>query len=529
MKTSQIEDLRVAIQELHEKGGDWESLFAQVGKEYNALERNAAQVRFFDMLYYFKKITCVWSRATGKTTVIADLISEIRKDMPRCVVIWIVPSYKKFKKEIIPSFRKAMEMLGYFEGLHYVIGSKPLKKWKWATAYQTPDDYTNVISFPEGTLIQIVSQDVDGAGRGLNSDVIIKDEALMLDKATMDETTTATLRGSNVRAFENCKLFGTDVTLSSMPITQGGKWLLDGKRLAREYPKEYYYSSYNCAVNAKNLMKGYLENAQKTAMYQWLFEAEYINIVPNLVLDSYYALLKEEKHAYYPKHGDFREHDDCRYDYAADDLWANHPLVIGVDWGSRINYMVVCQLRDEGDGLYLRALNEFWALGEEGEIQGDMVQKFLEYYKVFTQKNTILFFDRQGNNKTGLTVETRAEMLTTQLNLAGWTVDSMSRGGANPLHSFRRLLWETVLKEDDKRLVKYRVNKYNCSKLLISQQNAQTKARGRDITKNKSSEGQNSGVHPTEATDPSDAIDHVLLGICGDDFKLGELMPMGNF
>ena len=157
-----------------------------------------------------------------------------------------------------------------------------------------------------------------------------------------------------------------------------------------------------------------------------------------------------------------------------------------------------------------------------------MVQKFLEYYKVFTQKNTILFFDRQGNNKTGLTVETRAEMLTAQLNLAGWTVDSMSRGGANPLHSFRRLLWETVLKEDDRRLVKFRVNKYNCSKLLISMQNTQTKARGNDITKNKSSEGQNSGVHPTEASDAGDAIDHILLGICADDFKFGELMPMSN-
>lgn len=529
MKKSQIDDLKLAIQELHEKGGDWGLLFNQIGKEYNALVRNPAQVRFFDLLPIYKKITCVWSRGVGKTTAIADLVCEIRRDMPRCVIVWIVPSYKKFKKEIMPSFRKAMEMLGYYEGLQYMVGSRPLKKWKWETAWQTPEDYTNVITFPEGTLVQVVSQDVDGAGRGLNADVIIKDEALMLDKATMEETTTATLRGSNVEAFEDCVFFGTDVTLSSMPVTQGGKWVLDGKRLAREYPNEYYYSSYNYAANAQNLMKGYLENAKKTAIYDWVFKAEFLNVEPSGVLDSYYALLNEVKHVYYPKHGDFREHDDCRYDYAADDLWADLPVIIGVDWGTRINYMVVCQLRDEGDGLYLRALNEFWALGEEGEIQGDMVKKFLEYYSLFTKKHAILFFDRQGNNRTGLTTETRAEMLISQMNAAKWTVDSMSRGGANVAHSFRRLLAETILKEDDRRLPKFRINKLNCSKLLISMQNAQTKGTKRTITKSKASEGQNSGVHPTEATDPSDGMDQVFIGICSEDFTMGELTPMSNF
>lgn len=529
-KKSKIDLLKEAIQELHDSGsGDWDSLFRQAGKPYNALERNAAQVRFFDMLPFFKKITCVWSRATGKTFTTADLVAEIRRDMPRCVIAWEVPSYKKFRKEILPSFKRGMELMGYFEGLHYVIGTRPNKKWKWDTPTQSPDDWTNVVSFPEGTIIQVISQDIEGAGRGLNVDVIIKDEGLMLDKVKSDENTAATLRGSDVRKFENCKLFGHDVTFSSMPITQGGKWLLDGERLAREFPKTFYYSMFNCGVNIRNLRKGYLEDAAKVALYKWLFEAEFLNVVPNLVMDSYYSLLSELKHAYYPIHNDFRVHDNCSYDYALDDLWTTLPLIVGIDWGSRINYMVVCQLRDEGEGLVLRCLNEFWALGQEGEIQQDMIKKFTEYYAVFTKKNLFLFYDRQGNNKTGLTKETRAQQAVSQLTLEGWEIESMSKGGANPAKSFNRLLWENVLKEDDRRLPKLRINKHNCPKLLISMQNAQTKTlNNKEITKNKNSERPNSGVHPTEATDPSDSIDHVIEGICGDDFKYGELMPYSN-
>ena len=521
MKKSEVTLITKAIEDLHRRNsGDYETLFRQIGKKHRVLDRNAAQVaaNYWDKRR--KKKTHIWSRATGKTHSAGDHMDNVVHEMPRSANNFIVPSYKKFLKEMLPSLRKSLEALGYYEGLHYFIGKRPPRNWHWPQPYMMPSDFTNIIYWYNGTIYQLVSQDVNGSGRGLSVDTEIKDEALLLDKAQADETSGATLRGSNVRQFKDNPMFGSSTEYSSMPILPSQKWLLERKQLALEFPNDYYYSMFNLGVNLHNLRPGYVADALKDALFLWKFEAEYLNIIPNLTVGAYYTLLKEERQGYIPKKSDYRKHDDCQYDYGNDDLKGDEPLIIGVDWGARINYLVVCQLREEKEGLILRALNEFWALGEEREIQSDMVQKFAEYYKVFATKRIILFCDRQGNNDTGITIETRVDMLINQLSNLGWSVDLASRGGANPLHEFRRALWESVLKESDNNLPKFRINLLNCRNLFISMQNAETKelSKGR-ITKNKKSEKQNSGIHPTHATDPSDAIDHVLFGICGEDFR----------
>jgi hypothetical protein len=506
--------LKKAIENIHRSGSsNYQDLMRQIGRKHRLIKLNAAQLAFVHFDPLIKDKTLIWSRGVGKTSIIAEHQDRVAHEMPRSSNNIIVPSYRKFLKEMVPALKKGLEMLGYFEGLHYFIGVKPPKSWGLPMPYMQPSDWEHIIYWYTGAIFQLISQDISGSGRALSVDSQIRDEALMLDKAKMDETSGATMRGSNVKAFEKCSLFGSTLTLSSMPITQGGKWLLSMEDKALEFPSKYYYSEFNVGVNLANLRKGYVTEAYNTALYEWLFMAEYMNERPQLIIDAYYSMLNENIHAYIPSNADWLKHEDCRYDYADDNLRPNAPLVIGVDWGSRINYMVVCQLHDTTEGRILRALNEFWALGADKEIQQDMVAKFAEYYSVFRQKRIILFFDRQGNNKTGITKETRVQMMVNQLTKLGWKIEIMSRGGANPLHSFRRLVWENILKEQDRNLVKLRINKIGCKHLLISMQNAQTKTTSKGITKNKGSERQNSTVHPTDATDPSDAVDHIAIGI----------------
>jgi hypothetical protein len=521
MKTSEVAILKTEIERLHQSGSqDYQSLLRQIGKKSRQLVRNAAQVAAFHYALLCLHMTLIWARGVGKTTFIADYMVLLVDHLPRGVVNIIVPSYKKFKKEMLPSLRKGLEMLGYYEGVHYFIGRRPPKNWNWDTPYMMPDDFTNIIYWYNGTIFQLVSQDIEGSGRALSVDAEIIDEAALLNKAKLEATSTATMRGSNVDEFRDSPLFGASIKLSSMPVTQAGMWLLDDERQGILNPMEFYYSEFNVGVNLFNLRPGYVRDAEKTAIFRWLFEAEYLNKRPQLVLGAFYSLLSEAKHGYMPIKGNYIEHEDCRYDYGEDDLWEGLPLILGVDWGARINYMVVNQMREERDGVYLRALNEFWALGEEGEIQADMVKKFAEYYKVYNTKRIILFCDRQGNNETGITVETRVDMFINQLALLGWSVELGSFGGANPFLTYRRFLWENVLSEKDDNLLKFRVNLLNCRNLLISMQNAPTKTnRQKKITKDKRSENPNSGIHPTQATDPSDAEDHVLFGLMGADFK----------
>lgn len=529
MKQSEKELLKQEIERIHQKGsGDYETLMRQVGKKFRVLKRNAAQVvaNHYDSIR--KKKTGIMSRGVGKTYFTGDHMDTVVHSMPRSVNNMIVPSYKKFRKEMLPDLSKALEDMGYFEGLHYFVGRRPPRNWKhFGKPYMIPDEYTNIISWHTGAIYQVISQDIAGAGRGLSSDTEIRDEAALLNKKKLEETTAATLRGSKVEAFLNNPLFGSVWNLSSMPITPNGMWLLGEEKNALMNPQEFAYLEFDVSCNLENLRPGYVGDAKKTALYEWIFNAEFLNIRPTIVMGAYYALLNENKHGYIPEKGNYLESFDCRYDYADDDLVAGLPLIVGVDWGSRINYLVVNQMREEKDGVYLRALNEFWALGEEGEIQSDMVRKFAEYYSVFPTKRIILFGDRQGNNKTGITNETRFDMMINQLSLLGWNIELMSMGNTNPFHNLRRVLWENVLKEDNPNLLKFRINLLNCRNLLISMQNTQTKTNAKkDITKNKSSEKPDSGVHPTHATDPSDAEDHIVFGLCANDFmNFGQVLP----
>jgi hypothetical protein len=491
------------------------------------MRRNAAQVTANAYDRKVKKKCHVWSRGVGKTDGSADHMDNVVHDLPRSVNNFIVPSYKKFLKEMIPSLKKGLERLGYFQDLHYWVGEKPNRKLNIPSAYMNPTDYTNIIKWYNGSLYQIVSQDVEGSGRALSVDTELLDEALLLDKAKYDETSSATMRGSKVDAFIGKALFGSSTILTSMPILQSSKWILDYKNLALEFPKDYFFSKFDVSVNLANLRPGYVKDALQTALFKWKFDAEYLNIEPNMVVNAFYPLLKETHHGYIPEKRDYNKYEDCRYDYGADNLRGGDALILGVDYGSRINYMCVNQLREEGtEGWVLRSLNEFWALKEEGEIQSDMVTKFHEYYSVFPTKRIILFCDRQGNNDTGITNETRTEMLIAQLTKLGWSVDLMSYGKTNPLHEFTRTLWESVHKENDKRLIKHRINLLSCRNLFISMQNAETKTtiRGR-ITKNKKSEKPNSNIHPTQATDPSEAMDRVIFGLCGQDFRYNNYVP----
>jgi hypothetical protein len=497
----------------------------QVGKKSRTLVRNAAQVVAYNSLFNCLNLIWVWARGVGKTTEIADFLGVLVHDMPRGVTNIIVPSYAKFLKEMLPSLRLSLEKLGYFEGLHFFIGRRPPKNWNWPTPYMQPDDYTHIIYWYTGHINQIISQDVKGSGRALSVDAEIRDEAAMLNKAVLDETSAATLRGSNVKEFRHKRTFGLSLTATSMPLTLSGQWVLEMEQLALESPKLFNFSMFNVGVNLRNLMSGYVENAWKKALFEWIFKAEYLNEIPNLVLGAFYSLLREDRHGYIPILNDYRSYEDCRYDYGPDNLKSNIPLILGIDWGARINCMTVNQLSDEKEGRVLRALNEFHALGDDSEIQSDMVAKFIEYYSIFPTKRVILFYDRTGNNKTGNTRETRAQEMETQLIKAGWKVERGSKGGSNPFKYLVRSLWEVMLKEDDYRIPKFRINLLKCRNLLISMQNTQTKeTKDKQVTKNKSSERANSNIHPTHATDFSDAQDQVVTGICGDEYKLGSIL-----
>lgn len=507
--------IKAEIERLHQRGGDWKRLLDQVDDNYKPIRYNLSQWLAWHVPATVKNLDLEWGRGTGKTTVFAKFAREVAKDLPRGVYQWEVPTYQKFLTEIIPAWVHALEMQGLYKDLHYFVGRRPPVRWKWPEPYKPPLRYDNFVTFYTGFGINLLSQDISGAGRGLSTDGRFADESVLLDPQKLENESGPSIRGSNVRAFEGKRFFDFRIMASSTALTPDGGWFIDREDLARESPDRHRFMRANCVENIEMgvLKQDYLTEARRNSIDQVTFEAEYLNIRPRWTRNGFYALLDEKRHAYtdynYAHYSNqVGATPDCRGD---SDLVPGVPLVLGADWGAAINSLVVGQqLRGE-----FRALKNFFAKGSDGETQDEMFHRFHEYYQYHGVQEVWFFYDATGNATTGNTKLTRAQQATVYLQSPerGWKVRRMSITGTNPRHFEKYLLWEAILKEESARLPRFRINRHNCRELWISMMNAKAKRMPNgEIKKDKSGE-RSDNPRREFATDLSDAVDQPVFGL----------------
>lgn len=451
-------------------------------------------------------------RGAGKTTGMGCWIDDLQKQMPRSVGMIIGDTYKQMLTRTLPSLISSLETHGLFEGLHYFIGRKPPKSWNWAMPYEPPQDFDRFILFYNGMGAHLISQDVKGDGRGLNADWELADEAALLNKRKLDESTSPALRGSRGNVFRGKRGFLTTLRVSSTPITQSGFWFVDREEAAILNPTKIKHIKADCTVNEHNLPPDFLEKAEMNATSQWIFLAEYKNVRPKRISGGFYALFNEEVHGY----------NEYNYNYYTkrglkpsslgdDDCNKNEPLTVGVDWGGTINCMTVFQ-RPPNE---LRLLKDFYVLGDDQKDQTDLFKEFDDYYSGHGNKTIYMWYDNTGNNKTGITKRSRAQLARKQLESYGWKVHLMTLGGANVRHDLKHMTWEVVLGEKNPRVPRFRINLSNARNAVISMTYAKSKPGRYGIEKDKSSE-RSSTILRQHATDLSDAADTVIHGLLGN-------------
>lgn len=513
LSPSEEQALQKEIDRLHKKGsGDFQTLLRQVEQKRRVVQLNIPQL--IASMSTAPTLILEWGRGTGKTTIYGHRMLKIITEMPRSTGLFIGPTYQAILTRIVPSLIQGLEFFGLYQNLHYFIGQKPPMKWRtgWGVAYQPPVKYDRYITFWNGTGFHLISQDVPGDGRGLNSDCILGDEAGLLNGRKLQEATDPTLRGTNTSEFKKSHLFGSKFYTSSTPLTQDGQWFVDYEQKAIKEPDKINFIPATCEHNMHNLRPGYLEDAQREAIYSWVFDAEYKNKRPKFRKDSFYLLLDSDRHCYdnfnYSYYDTVGKAQDCRGDA---DCIRGVPLILGVDWGAAINSLTVSQ--NLASIMEFRTIKVFYVLGENKEIQDDLFRDFHNYYQHHDEKLIYLWYDNTGNNRTGNTRVTRAEQAKAQLDALGWNVVLMTVGGSNPHHDLKYQLWELILKEADHRIPRYRMNRSNCRYLYLSMHNART-AQGRngELKKDKSSEG-SKNLPRQEATDLSDAEDAKVFGM----------------
>lgn len=533
---SQEELIKNEIERLHERGSkDWQTLLRQVNKSYTKVELNLLQLT---MDYYADKCREMYVEAgagSGKSTGIARRIQRVAMELPRSANMLVGETYQQILTRTLPTTIHGLERLGLFQNLHFFVGRRPPASWNFPLPYKPPLRWEKVIYFWTGAVYNLVSQDIQGDGKSLNSDTLIADEATQLDKKKLDTDQRPRVRGSNHELFNGNGLYLNELYASTTAVTETGFWFEEMEeritqrredileKIKRAQTKEevkalkqslneMLFIKATWEVNKKNLPENYITRARESSLDEMLFNAEYLSIRPQRIKGGFYSLLDTEKHLYtsydYSYYDEPGKAPSCQGD---SDLVKGQPLILGIDWGAVINCLTVNQ--------HLKSLNEYrtlksmYVLGDRQEIQDDLFAKFHAYYLPHqaTNRELFLFYDNQGNIATGITKETRAQRAAQQLRSLGWQPRLMTVGGRNENHELNYLTWSYLLRGHPN-MPAYRMNKSNCKELYISMRNARTRQDAYGIHKDKSSE--KSSVTPRQhATDLSDANDKPIIAM----------------
>lgn len=531
MNSTQIDLIKAEIHRMDNRGGTTgrDSLITQIESAKRRIvpyKLNMPQTVFVQDLEKpsVKEINFEGGRGVGKTTMEGILIDKLVSVLPRSQTLIISPTYQKFIGDEMPSLQLSLERLGYFEGLHYVIGRDFPDSWRIPRAFQQPKKLEHCIKFWNGSILRIVSLDVSATARGLNADAQIKTEAGYLNHSKLEANVGPAVRGSNDAAFRGLPLYGIDANFSSTPLTAEGRWFVEREtaylaeqeaikqaiKSRRKVPPQSKAFVKGASIqNIHNLMHGYLKREQEKAVNMTVFNAEYWNIRPPVVQDAFYALLNEKIHAYTPERGDdahLKEgiFTDCRRD---NDHNPDMPLIMGVDFGNRQNCCTINQFHPLINEY--RTLKEFFALGVDNEKQDELAVKIAKYYAPRKNKQIYMYYDHYGNIQWGHQVYTLAEQLRAKLEELGWSVQLLTRGNSNPFHNLKYRLFQIIHSEEHyPEVPRYRINKTNAPNTWVALTLAQTEeGRNGEIKKNKKVEKSKSikEEHKTDITDANDA------------------------
>lgn len=463
-----------------------------------------------------KYITIEAGRGTGKSTILAGVLAKACKTMPGGTVVLVGANFVQILSRTFLSTKIGLTMFGIYEDIDYVVGRCGKDKG-FKMPYVAPNNWRNAIHFSCGLVVLMVSLDVKDSGRGLNSHLVIGDEALTFDHELLSDNVQKTNRAGNIWS-KVPELLNAEYLVSSTPTTKSGKWFIEREDYSKRNPQDYCFLKANALVNAENLPKDYFRKALADSKSQLHYDAEIMNIRVPQVSDGFYAQLLPSKHYYKHKYNidylegiefndyDKKYHHNCNHD---GDLMMNAPIELTVDFGSRINCAVASQYNSLTNEH--RFLKEFFVKHPMDYI--DLMKQFDDYYGPKKSFNNVVhlyhdsagFYEKRNRNAA----QTYSDEIVSYLRKSGWKVVLKSSDkNKNPLHNDKFLVINEILRNRYGRLPKILINQDNCENLIISMENAEIEIKSRtDYRKDKSSE-RSKELAQEKATHLSDCFDY---------------------
>lgn len=518
-----------------------------------------------------KEAVSNWPRGIGKSTIIAWLLRKAALSMPRGTATLTGITYEQLLTRTLPSTFSALEKMGWYKDIHYWVGKQPPAKLRIERPYQRPGKYDHFITFYTGFGVHLVSQDRSTSARGLNTDLQITDESLLLDYDRYTQEVLATNRG-NEEHFNKIDIHHGIFHFTSMPLGTEGSWILKKSEYYEEDNRDFnpvkdqiiklqldflknknpnhrleihreiveleknlnfytckregnhpmnglFYSEATAWDNLVNVTIRYLEQEYRDMPLE-IFLIEMLGLKKKKISDGFYPTFDRNLHGY--KGGaryDLLDSYGDKFDQIVkvtskkdDDCDLNLPLIISVDWGGKINSMVVAQHDEKLNEIrFIKALYV-----KHPFILDDLFQQFCDYYAGHPKRRIEFYFDKNGNAKLANSKLTFAEQGALILRKNRFDVD-MKSTGANPFHNEKYLLFGRMFRQaalnPSQRDPRYPVIKFNLIKAkyaVLSIEGAGAKEHKGEIFKDKSSEA-STVIPQEEAPHLSDAVDNILF------------------
>lgn len=494
----------------------------------------------------------VAGRGMGKGAIQAGRLMTNFQGMPGSMGGFVSPSVKRCLTNILPSMLIHLERWGFKRDLHYVVGKRPWKALHWKSPIFTPANWENTISFYNGSVCNIISQDRAGTSNSMSLDYIIIDEAKFINFEQLKDETFQANRG-NEQYFHNFPLHHGMTITSDMPVTKKGSWFLSykddmdkelveaieglvyakwrAKRQQKAMPSQadaiqkkidridaklsflrskcLLYKEYTSIQNLALLGEEFIRRAKRD-LPPLTFATSIMCKRIEISTDGFYGGMREDVNLYTTPNenvlnlealNDGAIPNDCRQD---SDLDAQLPLIIAFDANANINWMVVGQVGRDGK---LRVLKSFFVKYER-KIP-ELLDDFNDYYRYHRRRQVVFYYDATFvGNSYGTHSEAFYRMIITGLRRKGWNVKSKYIG--KPMnHILKNDLINRMFRGRAHHLVL--INRDNNPDLLISITSAGVKNGQKDKSGEKLAETEEDKLE--SRTDGSDAFDTLCIGV----------------
>lgn len=522
-------------------------------------DNTAPNLQYFNDAQYYalamntRDEVIVAGRGVGKGAIQARRLQSCFQGMPGSMGGFVSPSVKRCLTNILPSLLIHLERWGYKRDLHYIVGKRPWKRLHWKSPIFTPAEWSNTISFYNGSVCNIISQDRTGTSNSMSLDYVIIDEAKFVDFEQLKDETFQANRG-NEMYFKHFPLHHGMTVTSDMPVTKKGSWFLSYKdkqdpelvkviegivfqiwRLKQKLVKSpdkqqqiqrridelnqqlsffrskcLLYKEYSSIENLALLGEDFIRRAKRD-LPPLTFATSIMCQRVSISADGFYGGLREDVNLYTaPNESVLNIHnlvtsdngaipDDCRMDADRDD---RSPLLIAFDTNNLINWLVVGQVK----GSKLNVIKSFFVKYER-KIP-ELLEDFNEYYRYHRRRQIIFYYDSTmvGTN-WGLHYNDPHKEVVRTLRSMGWTVREVYLG--NPMnHVEKNALINKMLR--GRARLQVLINRDNNPDLIISITSAGVRNGKKDKSGEKYAETEEDKLEAR--TDGSDAFDVLCIG-----------------